>query len=149
MNGRRCDIAQKLAVGDVLELYLPTNSLRTRCCPFLRLRPEVNIVYEDENLLLADKPPGLLVHEDEGGEADALIRRNQHYLYQKGEYDPARENGFAPALCNRIDRGTGGIVIAAKNFATLQMMSEKIRLREVAKLYYALYTACPSPGRPP
>lgn len=79
--------------------------------------------------------PALLVHEDEGGQTDTLINRILHYLYQRGEYDPARENSFTPALCNRIDRNTGGIVIAAKNAPALRVLNEKIKARELQKLY--------------
>ena len=72
-------------------------------------------MYEDQNILLADKPQGLIVHPDDTEYNDTLIGRIQRYLYEKGEYDPERENSFKPALANRIDRNTGGIVIAAKN----------------------------------
>ena len=77
-------------------------------------------------------------HEDESGSSDTLINRIQHYLYSKGEWDPAKENSFAPALCNRIDRNTGGIVIAAKNAETLRNLNEKIKLREIDKYYLCL-----------
>jgi len=145
LNGGRCEISHKLVAGDVLELYINDEFFADRQAPFLAAPPEIAVVYEDENILLADKPPGLLVHEDDSGEADTLIHRIQHYLYNKGEFDSREENSFSPALCNRIDRNTGGIVIAAKNFATLQVMSEKIKQREVRKLYICLVCGIPSP----
>ena len=64
--------------------------------------------------MLLDKKPGLIVHPDENYHFDSLIARVQHYLYDKGEYDPKAENAFCPSLVNRIDRNTGGIVMAAK-----------------------------------
>ena len=97
--------------------------------------PKLSIVYEDENILLVDKPVGMVVHEDESGDSDTLINRIKSYLYHKGEYRPEHELSFAPALCNRIDRNTGGIVIAAKNAAALREMDERIRAREVKKFY--------------
>jgi len=145
LNGRRCDIAHKLDPGDVIELYIPDEFFADRKLPFLSVTTAISVVYEDDNILLTDKPPGLLVHEDDSCEVDTLIHRIQHYLYAKGEYDPEAENSFAPALCNRIDRNTGGIVIAAKNFATLQTMSEKIKQREVRKLYLCLVCGAPNP----
>ena len=145
LNGKRCEISHKLCEGEVLSLYIPDEFFADRELPILAAPPDVSIVYEDENILLADKPFGLLVHEGNENETDTLIMRIQHYLYKKGEYRPEAENTFAPTLCNRIDRNTGGIVIAAKNFASLQMMSEKIRLREVTKLYMCLCCGVPSP----
>ena len=90
-------------------------------------KPQLNIVYEDENLLLVDKRPGMSVHADETEKVNTLINHIQAYLYQKREWNPSGENAFAPALCNRIDRNTGGIVIAAKNAETLRIINEKIR----------------------
>ena len=105
---------------------------------FLAAKRELNIVYEDENLLLADKEPGLVVHEDNRQLADSLINRIKHYLYKKGEYCPDSELSFAPALCNRIDRNTGGIVVAAKNAESLRIINEKIQQREIQKYYLCL-----------
>ena len=106
-------------------------------------KPQLNIVYEDENLLLADKRPGMSVHADETEKVNTLINHIQAYLYQKKEWKPKRENAFAPALCNRIDRNTGGIVIAAKNAETLRIINEKIRNHELEKAYL-----CITVGRP-
>jgi 23S rRNA pseudouridine955/2504/2580 synthase len=94
-------------------------------------------VYEDDNIILCEKRPGVLVHEDTSGGENTLIMHIQAYLLQKGEYDPTSEISFAPALCNRIDRNTGGIVIAAKNAAALREMNEKIRNNEISKFYLA------------
>ena len=96
---------------------------------FLRIRPSVNVVYEDENLLIADKNAGMLVHSDTPGSANTLIDHIQAYLYQKKEWSPYQEGAFAPALCNRIDRNTGGIVIAAKTAEALRVIpSEEVTL---------------------
>lgn len=100
-----------------------------------RITPKLEIVYEDENILLLNKRPGVLVHEDTAAADNTLILHIKAYLRQKGEYDPDSEQSFAPALCNRIDRNTGGIVIAAKNAAALRMMNEKIRNDELSKFY--------------
>jgi len=141
VNGKRAQNAQMLARGDVVSLYLNDEFFppaEADAHPFLAARGGVSIVYEDENLLLADKEPGLVVHEDDGGERDTLIARIQKYLYDKGEYDPDAEASFAPALCNRIDRNTGGIVIAAKNAATLRVMNALLRGRLIRKQYLCI-----------
>lgn len=103
-----------------------------------RIRPQLDVVYEDASILLVHKRPGVLVHEDEEARENTLIMHIQAYLSQKGEYDPNAEQSFAPALCNRIDRNTGGIVIAAKTAAALRDMNEKIRTDQVRKFYYCL-----------
>ncbi|MBQ3064471.1 MAG: RluA family pseudouridine synthase [Clostridia bacterium] len=97
--------------------------------------PKLDIIYEDENILLLNKRPGVLVHEDATGGENTLALHLKAYLYQKGEYDPDVEQSFAPALCNRIDRNTGGIVIAAKNAEALRLMNEKIKQNEITKIY--------------
>ena len=135
VGGKRTEISRRLAEGDMVELYLNDEFFEEKAPTFLDAPADVAVLYEDENILIADKPPGLVVHEDESGSADTLIGRIQHLLYNRGEYDPARENAFAPALCNRIDRNTGGIVLAAKNAPALRVLNEKIKAREIHKQY--------------
>ena len=96
------------------------------------------ILYEDEHILLVDKRPGLVVHPDEHERVNTLLTHIQAYLYQKKEWSPYKENSFAPALCNRIDRNTGGIVIAAKTAEGLRVMNQKIRDRELKKYYLCI-----------
>lgn len=136
-NGKRCEISTHLQIGDVLTLYLKDEFFQKeeKAYDFLKAPTKLNIVYEDDNLMLLDKKPGLIVHPDENYHFDSLIARIQHYLYDKGEYAPANEASFAPALINRIDRNTGGIVMAAKNAETLRIMNEKVKKRELDKLY--------------
>ncbi len=138
MNGKRCDIAQKLELGDELTLYIADEFFSTDDMPFLSAPKSLCIIYEDKNILLVDKPVGMIVHEDENEHCDTLINRILHYLYDKGEYLPDTELSFSPALCNRIDRNTSGIVIAAKNAESLRILNEKIKNREIAKFYLCL-----------
>lgn len=138
-NGKRAGIDTRLNEGDILQLYLNDDLLEKKDASeaFARVSGEISVVYEDENILIADKPAGISVHEDESGSDNTLIANIQAYLYNKGEWDPKEENHFAPALANRIDRNTSGLVIAAKNEPALRMLNEKIRLREVEKTYLA------------
>ena len=94
-----------------------------------------DIVYEDDNILLVNKPSGVIVHESDADNNATLIDSICAYLYKKGEYDPESEQSFAPALCNRLDRNTSGIVICAKNAEALRIMNEKIKQREIEKYY--------------
>ena len=138
VNRKRAEQNTMLALGDEIQLFireeffdLPQNDTEA----LFRIIPKLSIVYEDENILLLDKRPGVLVHEDKEGAENTLIMHVQAYLAQKNEYDPHDELSFAPALCNRIDRNTGGIVIAAKNAEALRVMNEKIKLGEISKFY--------------
>lgn len=138
LNGKRCEISQRLTKGDELALYIGDEFFVEEEASFLDAPKDLKIVYEDENILLADKPPGVIVHEDENERKDTLINRILLYLYEKDEYNPQNELSFIPALCNRIDRNTGGIVIAAKNAEALRILNEKIKNREITKLYLCL-----------
>ena len=138
VNGKGAKRDTRLVRGDVLQLYINDEFFDTPTPEnaFLSIfKPQLDIVYEDENLLLVNKRPGLVVHPDESERVNTLITHIQAYLYQKKEWSPYWENAFAPALCNRIDRNTGGIVIAAKNAETLRVMNQKIRDREIEKYY--------------
>ncbi len=137
VNRKRAEISQMLCVGDTVQLFIAEEFFsenKDDACKVIV--PKIDIVYENENFLLLDKKPGVLAHSGEDGEvADTLIEHVKAYLYRKGEYDPDAENSFSPALCNRIDRNTGGIVIAAKNAPTLRRINEKIKNGEIRKFY--------------
>lgn len=140
LSGKRVDIAYKLEQGDVLELYINDEFFEAPVAEraFEKVTPSINILYEDDNILLVDKRPGMVVHEDEDEKINTLIAHIQRYLYDKGEYLPDNENSFAPALCNRIDRNTGGIVIAAKNAAALRIINQKLKDKEIHKFYLCI-----------
>lgn len=140
VNKKRAQIDTRILEGDVVSVYAKDEFLETKPknYDFLTASDSLKIVYEDENILLADKPQGLLVHPDKNEYGDTLIARIQKYLYKKGEYNPEAENSFKPALANRIDRNTGGIVIAAKTAEALRVICEKIKLREIDKRYLAV-----------
>lgn len=144
LNGKRCEISTRLNEGDVMQLYINDEFFDTAAeTEFLTAPPVLNIVYEDENILLVDKKNGLVVHEGDEKTSDTLINRILHYLYDKGEYKPEEENSFVPALCNRLDRNTGGIVIAAKNAESLRILNQKIKDRELEKRYLCITVGIP------
>ena len=145
LNRKRAEINTKLKVGDTVQLFISEDFFKegTERQELSNITPHLSIVYEDENILLLDKSPGISVHEDEHTAKNTLITHIQAYLYQKGEYNPDIEQSFAPALCNRIDKNTGGIVIAAKNSEALRIMNEKIKLREIDKRYLAAVHGIP------
>ena len=142
LNSGRAERDTRLQAGDVLQLYINDEFFDTprEDNAFLTVAsPKLNIVYEDDHILLVDKRPGLAVHPHDGAEyGRTLIDHIQAYLYQKRELVPRLENSFTPALCNRIDRNTGGIVIAAKTAEALRVMNQKIKDRELDKRYLAI-----------
>ena len=145
VNRKRAEISTQLSEGDTVQCFLSDEFFKKSAdeSSFENITPRLSIIYEDENIMLLDKKPGVSVHEDENGATNTLITHILAYLYQKGEYNPSEENAFAPALCNRIDRNTGGIVIAAKNAEALRVMNEKIKLREIDKFYLAAIHGVP------
>ena len=149
VNRRRAEASQILQMGDTLQLFLAEEFFEDKSKKSdLRLNDvhvHLDVLYEDENILLLNKRPGVSVHEDETGEKNTLILQVWAYLYQKGEYQPSNEASFAPALCNRIDRNTGGIVIVAKNAESLRILNEKIKARELDKYYLCLVHGVPTP----
>ncbi|MBR2422932.1 MAG: RluA family pseudouridine synthase [Oscillospiraceae bacterium] len=151
LNGGRAERDTRLNAGDVLQLYINDEFFdkpREDNAFLTVATPKLNIVYEDEHILLADKRPGLAVHPHDGAEyGRTLIDHIQAYLYQKREWRPREENAFTPALCNRIDRNTGGIVIAAKTAEALRVMNQKIKDRELDKRYLAIVEGTPKPAR--
>ncbi len=146
LNGKKCDIQTMLKENDVLTFYIKDEffeAVQQKSYEFMKAPKRLDIVYEDENIILIDKKPGLIVHPDKSYHFDSLVARVRHYLYTKGEYDPEQENAFSPALVNRIDRNTGGIVIAAKNAESLRILNAKMKARELEKHYLCLLCGKP------
>lgn len=148
LNGKRAEASQKLSCGDILDMYINDEFFeKEREDDFIHIVPDIDIVYEDRNIILVDKKQGMLVHSDDSGRNDTLINHIKAYLFQKGEWNPSLENSFVPALANRIDRNTGGIVIAAKNAEALRVLNEKIKNKEIKKYYLCMvYGTMPEPS---
>ncbi|MDD3165563.1 MAG: RluA family pseudouridine synthase [Oscillospiraceae bacterium] len=148
-NGKKATREVHLEQGDLLQLYINDEFFdkpREDNAYLTVAAPKIKVVYEDENILLVDKQPGQAVHPHDGAEyGKTLIDHIQAYLYAKREWNPRAENAFAPALCNRIDRNTGGIVIAAKNAEALRIMNQKIKDRELEKRYLCIVHGAPQP----
>ena len=138
VNRARTQQNYMLCEGDEIQLFIRDEffaSPERDEGALFRIVPKLDILYEDDKIMLLNKRPGVLVHEDTAAAENTLIMHIKAYLAQKGEYEPQNEQSFAPALCNRIDRNTGGIVIAAKDAEALRVMNEKIRNDELRKFY--------------
>lgn len=148
VNGKGSKRDVRLSEGDLLQLYINDEFFdqpSTENAFLMIANPVLDIVYEDEQILLVNKRPGMVVHDDETESVNTLINHIQAYLYQKREWNPRWENSFAPALCNRIDRNTGGMVIAAKTAEALRIMNQKIHDREILKYYLCITLGKPKP----
>ncbi len=150
VNGKGAKRDSRLQLGDVLQLYINDEFFEKPREENSWLKvgtPKLSIVYEDENILLVDKKPGVLCHSAGVWDYNTLIANIQAYMAQSGQWRPKEENSFAPALCNRIDRNTGGIVIAAKNAEALRILNEKIKDREIEKYYLCAVQGKPKPAQ--
>lgn len=147
LNGKKVQPDVFLLEGDVLTFYIKDEFFEEKkSYEFMKAGKELSVIYEDDDILLLDKKVGVITHQDSRCDTDTLNLRVLRYLYEKGEYDPDAEMSFTPALCNRIDRNTGGIVIAAKNAEALRVMNQKIRDREIEKYYLCAVKGRPTPG---
>lgn len=140
LNRKRCTPEQVVNEGDVIELYLNDDLLipKKKHFDFTGAPKLDGIVYEDENIIIIDKKQGVLCHPDGKEYVNTVVSSLKRYLFEKGEWNPDEENSFSPALANRIDRNTGGLVIGVKNYNALKILGEKIKKREIDKYYLAL-----------
>lgn len=137
VNGRKQEISYRLKDNDVLELYINDDLLEKpdKSSDFRTVSGDIDVLYEDDNIIIINKKAGLIVHPDNDIKSDCLVNRIRNYLFKKGEFNPDDENSFAPSLVNRIDRNTSGIVIAAKNAESLRILNQKMKERELHKKY--------------
>ena len=148
VNGKGSKRDRKLMADDIVQMYVNDEffDIPNEKNAYLKISdPALDIVYEDENIILINKPVGTLCHSDSGFDYASIISRVQAYLQQNGEWRPRDENSFTPSLCNRIDRNTSGIVIAAKNAETLRIINEKLRQQEIDRYYIAVVHGIPVP----
>lgn len=146
INGKKASADYRLLEGDRAELYINDEFFGEipQEKALKKVKPDLDIVYEDENIIIADKPAGMIVHSDDGESVNTLINHILSYLIEKGEYQPGTgEDTFVPALCHRIDRNTCGLVIAAKNAESLRIMNNIIKHRMIRKIYRCTLVGIP------
>lgn len=140
INGKKAQNSNKLCENDILELYINDEFFEPLIYSedFKKAPSGLDIIYEDKNIIIVNKKSGLIVHPDKNFQVDCLINRIKNYMLKKGEYTPEQEHSFSPALVNRIDRNTSGIVMAAKNSETLMILNNKMKNREIHKNYLCI-----------
>jgi len=145
VNGKKPKPETRLATGDEIKYFGDDALLAAEKPAAPEKAGAISVLYEDAHIALLVKPPCLATQPDHVHTRDTLVDRFKWYLYQTGAYRPDAENGFTPALCNRLDFNTRGIVIGAKTLAALRAMNEKIRNGEVRKLYLCRVDGIPKP----
>ncbi len=149
LNGKRCEAQTMLNLGDEIQMYIPDeffsdSNVREEFNIYACKAEKLDILYEDENIALINKPPELACHSGNKKENDTLVNRFVAHLIASGEYNPNTENSFVPALCNRIDKNTCGIVIGAKNAMALREMNAAVKANSITKEYL-----CVTAHKPP
>lgn len=136
LNGRKCDGSEKLAEGDEIRLFLSDETIEKFSqvrIPSVK-RVELKVVYEDEHILLINKPAGMLSQKAKDTD-ESLVEYILDYLLRKGELQKEQLRSFRPSICNRLDRNTSGLVVAGKSLPALQIMSEVFKDRSIHKYY--------------
>lgn len=138
INGKRGNIETMLLEGDEVTLYISEEELEklTKSKKVVKSKKQFNIAYEDENILIAEKPFGLLTHGDSTEKKNHLANQVISYLIEKGDYVPRLERTFVPSPVNRLDRNTTGLVLFGKNNKSLQTLNKMIREKGYVNKYY-------------
>ena len=142
LNGKKQPLNTRVLNGDTITLYIKEEQLDTASSGgplYLQARAPAEIVYEDDDLLIANKPAGLVVEKE--GEADTLIHRVMLSLRNSGE------KSVTPRLCHRLDTGTSGLVLVAKNEKAEQFLTGLIRQRAIKKYYLCVTFGRPTPEK--
>ncbi len=140
VNGKRKNQNYELAAGDELVLYVEEDaykeaSIGQKKAKYVGVNANVDVLYEDAELMVVNKPAGLLTHPDQPDQKDTLVNRVHAYLYRKGELDSPL---FMPATANRLDRNTSGIVLVGKTAGMLHQLNQWIRKHEMQKYYLTI-----------
>lgn len=137
VNGKKAKPDTIILEGDTIHLYLADETIeKFRPKPgVVKSRLVPNIIYEDDNIILINKPVGILSHSANKEYGNNIVDSMIHYLVEKGEYNPRIEKTFTPAICNRLDRNTSGIIIGAKNYESLKAINDAIKRRKVKRYY--------------
>ncbi|RCT49425.1 RluA family pseudouridine synthase [Ureaplasma parvum] len=139
VNHKKVDHNYLLKENDVVSIYAKENFLEKKVdLSFANAKDELDIIYEDKNILVVHKPIGLIVHEDNRYKNDTLQNRIKKYLVKKDEYHPFDESAFVPSLCHRLDLNTSGLIVAAKTANALRVITEMFKNNDVIRIYKCL-----------
>lgn len=141
VNGRRVKEDTMLVEGDVVSVYLDEDDISdlSRKQRRTKAKRQFTVCYEDENIIVVNKPFGLLVHGDSTEKKDTLANQVVDYLIEQGSYSPRTEKTFTPSPVHRLDRNTTGLVLFGKNSHALRVFSAMFKDEGcVKKIYYTI-----------
>ena len=138
LNGKKATGSEKLAVGDSVKLFLADETIQKFSkTEIVKTNVNLDIVYEDEHILLINKPVGMLSQKAETKD-ESLVEHIISYMLNTGQLTETDLRSFKPSICNRLDRNTSGLVVAGKSLLGLQTMGELIKSRSIKKYYRCL-----------
>lgn len=138
LNGKKADGSEKLEVGDSVKLFLADETIeKFSFVTIKKTDADLDIVYEDEHILMINKPVGMLSQKAEAGD-DSLVEHIISYMIKTGKLTREDLRTFKPSICNRLDRNTSGLVVAGKSLVGLQKMGELFKERTLKKFYRCL-----------
>jgi 23S rRNA pseudouridine955/2504/2580 synthase len=139
LNGRKADGSEKLAVQDEIKLFLSdetfaafSEEVQTTTVDY-----ELDVIYEDTHILIVNKPLGILSQKAEKEDV-SMVEHITSYLLATNQLSKEQLISFKPAVCNRLDRNTGGILIAGKSLTGLQEMARLLKDRSLEKYYLCI-----------
>ena len=141
LNGKKQPLATRVQNGDVIRVFLLDDQLGLTSQEgpeFLQARAPAEFIYENDDLIVANKPAGIPV---DGDESDTLLNRVLRRLYEEKRWNAAHE----PRLCHRLDTGTSGLVIVAKTPEAEELFLAAIKNRDVKKTYLCVTFGRPTP----
>ncbi len=138
VNKKKTPPSYHLVADDVIYIYLNEKNFYQQKTnqQWKFAKNEIDVVYEDKNLLVVNKPTKLVVVDQKNQKNDTLINRAKLYLYKKNEWDEGKH--FTPCLLHRLDTNTKGLIMIAKNYQTARILSQKIKNHEIDKYYQCL-----------
>ncbi len=142
IDGKKVPLSTRLSRGCTVRVFFREAAAPQVGPLFLSARPAFRAVYEDDEVLIGDKPAGLLSLDEAGKAADTFELRALRYLYDQKRWSP--DAPFTPCLCHRLDTGTSGLLIVAKTAPSKQFLEHLIRTRALDKEYL-----CVTFGHPP
>ena len=137
LNNKKARPDTIIVEGDIIQLYLNDETIEKFKGKNEIIESKLNpkLIYEDENIILINKPVGILSHSANKNDGNNIVDSMIYYLYEKGEYDPKIENTFVPSICNRLDRNTSGIIIGTKNYQSLRMINASMKKGSIDRYY--------------
>lgn len=140
-NRKKCDGSERIKKGDKIQLFLSEETIEGfrrqketgKVYPYRTL----DVIYEDSQILLINKPAGMLSQKAEKTDI-SLVEYLISYLLRKGDLTEESLRSFRPSVCNRLDRNTSGLITAGKTLPALKEMSELLRDRTIGKYYLCL-----------